>query len=409
MSERASVSSAGESEFFLITTPGLEGLTGEELATLYPERGIQIHRGGVGIQLPLEEGLALNHRMRTANRIVVRLAEFGCRDFPKLFRRIARFPWSRWVSDETRIEFTASSHSSRLKIKKRIEETCADGRKRYLKETAGPTSGRDAEPTALVLIRFENDVCTLSLDTSGELLYRRGQRTLIAEAPLRETIAAALVRLLFSEAAPDDKELEIVDPMMGGGTFLIEALEMNHLVRSRTFAYEGYEPLLARIGGRERIETVLSGFASAAGLAASNRRIVSVIGFERDEKVRRAAQSNLGEINGAGSVSMDLKGGDFFLAPPLPDLETPRGRRWVLANPPYGERLKVEGSLKSYYERLLTRIEEVTRPERACFVFPERARPEHFRLPDGWRQIRSLRFLNGGFPVSAVLYHRKCE
>lgn len=381
--EKPDALSTSEYEFFLVVTPGLEDLSVRDVSRLGLEVDTEITRGGVSLRLPLRDGFELNRVLKTPNRILVRVAEFGCRDFPKLFKKISRFQWDQWVGNDVRLVFHATSHASRLKMKKRIEQTCQDGRREFLKKRESAPSLRQAE----IYVRFLNDVCTLSFDLSGELLYKRGWRPLVSEAPLRETVAASLLFML--EGRSVSTEIELVDPMTGGGTFLLEAARLREPVTSRPFAYEILKPY---------VENAVPPTALADRTPSPYQGFV---GYESDPKVLAAAQENLRSF--VGRTSLQLIAQDFFSTAPL----SPHPNRWVICNPPYGERIKIQGRLSDYYDRLLAQIERIAHPSRVCILIPEKARPRHLKAPTNWRFMESRRFQNGGLPVQALLYERR--
>lgn len=398
----------GLCEFYLVVTPGLETLAQKEIARwLSPDTSVIVSRGGLTVRLGLAEGLALNRVLRIPTRVLLRIADFGCRDFPKLFKKTAGLDWSRWVGPGVGVEFVASSHKSRLFIKKRIEETCRDGFKRWSRERgsggaaatgavgAGAASGAGAVLECLV--RFDDDICTMSLDTSGELLHKRGRKTLSADAPVRETIAAAMLEMMCdADTAAGGREpvrvggpepvgargaVTLVDPMIGSGTFVIEAAEMGRPIGSREFAFEKFPNVPA----------------TPVDVRPPQVNFAKFVGFDIDAKAAEAARGNWRDAR-----PLDVIVGDFFDAKPL----AIEGERWLITNPPYGERLKIEGRLKDYYELLFETCERVVKPDRACFLLPDTAKPEKLRAPATWRRTQALKFLNGGLPVTAVLFVR---
>lgn len=372
--------------FFVICPPGLEAVVAAEIRDWLPEVQPALDRGGVTISLPLETGFYLNRILKTPTRILLRLSDFGCRDFPKLFKKAAGFPWENWVSDQTRIDFHASTTNSRLRIKKRIEETCDDGRKKRLKQRGAPPISESA-PVIMVQVRFKDDVCFLSLDTSGELLHKRGLRTHSSEAPLRENLAAALLYQLENFKPGDQREVELVDLMTGGGTFLLEAALRVEVIRERGFPFESF---------------LINDLAAPTLQPPQRVPITSLVGFDIDDKALASARVNLSRLpkTDLREPAVDLIGGDVFAVEPLPGEK----RRWAIANPPYGERIAILGSFTDYYSDLFAAAERVARPERACFLLPEKAAKSRLRLPAGWRLAHRQRFLNGGLPVEALYF-----
>lgn len=387
----------GKGWFYFVVTPGFEDVAEAELRRWWPEtppaEAIRRGRGGIEVELPLAVGLECNHVLKTPTRILLRLMDFGCRDFPKLFRKLSSFAWDEWIGDEIAVDFQVSSHASRLRIKKRIEETCKDARRAFLKKRqVGKT---ESVTTLSVFVRFHDDVCTVSLDTSGEILHKRGLRVLASEAPLRETLAASLL-LLLEQVSPlaEKTGYELVDPMMGGGTFLIEARDLGVRVDSRGFAYQSCLPLLQRLESSPILRRAETGV-----------EFESLVGFEADAKVCAAALENLKRAEGTQvpQPRIETHCVDFMQAETLPA----RGKRWLVANPPYGERIQVQGRLSEFYESFLAACERVVEPERACFIFPQKSLPRKLRLPKGWSLVGERPFLNGGIAVVAMLYQRR--
>jgi putative N6-adenine-specific DNA methylase len=366
-------------EFFLVTLPGLEDLVLAEVGDWFPHLECKVEYGGLTVFAPLAEGLAMNQVLKTPTRILVRVTRFMCKDFPKLYNRLVSLPWQNWVQPGSAVEVHAASKRSRLKIKTRIEETATEAWQASQKKQSKTADG----PLRLYLRLVDNE-CTVSLDTSGERLHKRGARVHIGEAPLRETIAASLLQMV-GRTVKDPRPVELVDPMLGSGTFLLEALTRDLPVDRRQFAFEAFasQPM------------------STPVLGAARPQFESLIGYEMDGKTLQAAKANLAKLR---STSCRLIAEDFFAAKALP--KTPERQRWVIANPPYGERLHVEGDLSEFYQRLFASAERVAEPDRACFLLPAKVVKGKFILPPAWKVLEKRRFLNGGIPVVAFVFGR---
>jgi 23S rRNA G2445 N2-methylase RlmL len=207
---------------------------------------------------------------------------------------------------------------------------------------------------------------------------------MVAEAPIRETMAAALV-LMMERAARDLKlyqgAVELVDAMAGTGTFLLEAQGLRREVTSRGYGFEAWPNHQRRSEVRSRGKPLFA----------------RLRGFDRDLKNATAANENLAQAGCDARVDHQ----DLFLMSPLE-----RGvARWSVMNPPYGVRLKIEGPISRYYEKVIAALELAVAPELAGFVFPEAGLGRGLELPAGWREVERVRFKNGGLPVAAVLYH----
>jgi len=369
-----------KNEFFLVALPGLEDLVKAELHEWFPDLESKTEHGGVSVQATLSQGLSMNQCLKTPTRILLRMKSFRCRDFPKLYNKVLKFPWKDWIDPTCEMQVHAATRLSRLKIKKRIEEVCEDAWTDYQKaEKATRVRGKKAD----LYVRFNDDDCTLSLDTSGERLHKRGARQQIGEAPLRETIAAALIQMVGRTHAWEHKgSVEVIDPMMGSGTFLLEAAFRDQLVEAREFAFERFTHPPE----------------SAPQLAKPRLKIDSLVGFEKDAKTFAAAKANL-----KATSHVTLRKEDFFAAKALAPTKATQ-QRWLFCNPPYGERIKVKEPLAELYARLFKQCELVAMPDLACFLLPAKAVKGKFDLPKGWKVLEKRPFLNGGIPVVAFVF-----
>jgi putative N6-adenine-specific DNA methylase len=369
-------------EFFVVALPGLEDIVEAEIKDWFPDLETKLEHGGVTVKAPLQQGLAMNLALKTATRILLRVTQFRCRDFPKLFKSVSGFAWKEWIDPSCQLTVHASTRLSRLKIKKRIEETTLEAWQDYQKKQKAKP---DKTKPASLYVRIQDDECTLSLDTSGERLHKRGARQHVGEAPLRETIAASLIQLVERKHATDiNRPVEVIDPMMGSGTFLLEAAARDQLVEAREFGFE----------------TFASAPSQAPKLNVPTHAIRKLTGYEQDAKTLTAAKHNLQAVSG---ITLNLHGEDFFKSEPLPKSDH---ARWLFANPPYGERLKVKEPLGDFYARLFAAAESKVHPDRACFLLPAKAVHGKFLLPKDWKILEKRKFLNGGIPVIAFVFGR---
>ncbi len=366
--------------FFAVALPGLEDLVLAEVNEWFPDLHTTSEHGGVNVSAPLDRGLSMNLVLKTPTRILLRVAEFRCRDFPELYKRIKKVNWREFLDPSCELDVQVSTRLSRLKIKARIEQTCQDAWVDYRNEQAvKAVRGKKAG----LYVRFVEDQCTLSLDTSGERLHKRGSRKFIGEAPLRETIAAALLQMVERRhAVGDDRTVEVIDPMAGSGTFLLEAAFREEVIDKRDFAFQHFA----------------ESDVKAPPVPERRHKIVSLVGYEADKRTWGASKENLKDVRG-----VNLRGEDFFKAEPMP---AAKGQRWVFCNPPYGERIKVKEPLAELYARLFAAVEEKCKPDLACFLLPSKAVKGKFILPVGWKVAEKRPFLNGGIPVTAFVFKR---
>ncbi len=203
-------------QLFAVTAPGLEHVAAREISALPGATQIQVIHGGVMLAGDEAVLYGANLRLRSVSRMLLRLGQFVARDFAALRREIAALDWRRYAAYPTRVRVSATAHRSRLYHTGAIEERClaalADG---GIHRPDAP-----GEFELAVFLRAEQDVFTVSIDTSGELLHRRGWRIEGGEAPLRETLAAGMCLLAgYSKARP----MPLRDPTCGSGTLVIEA------------------------------------------------------------------------------------------------------------------------------------------------------------------------------------------
>src|SRR5438552_6482368 len=231
---------------FAVCAPGLPPVTAEEVRAL----GLQGRAlpGGVEVPGDLPEAMRLNLWLRTASRVLLRLGEpFRATAFPELVRKASALPWERFVRKGGGVAFRVTCRKSRLYHSGAVAErlhTALESRTRFpvpLADESGEEVPADAQ---LFLARFEHDVCTVSVDSSGALLHRRGWRGPQAKAPLRETLAAALLL-----GAGFTGEEPLCDPLCGSGTIGIEAalIAMRRAPGiARAFAFQRWPEVSAR-------------------------------------------------------------------------------------------------------------------------------------------------------------------
>jgi putative N6-adenine-specific DNA methylase len=197
----------GTLSLFAATAPGLEALAAAELRAL----GIAAReeRGGAAWEGDLASLYAANLHLRTAGRVLVRIADFRAKTFFELERKAARVPWERFVSPGGAVHLRVTCRKSRLYHEGAVAERVLAA----VEARAGPLGASaaargagdddadetdeaphgDAAAAQTFVVRFLRDACTVSADASGALLHRRGYRQAVAKAPLRETLAAAVL------------------------------------------------------------------------------------------------------------------------------------------------------------------------------------------------------------------------
>ncbi|MFZ4403643.1 MAG: hypothetical protein ACOYOK_06020 [Pseudobdellovibrionaceae bacterium] len=297
-----------------------------------PPPGMQIHKGGVEVECEFFTAVQFNFFLKTATRVLWRIGDFKVKDFPKLFQKLSSFPWSTYFHPQQKVAAKISAQSSRLGHEKRIEKVLQDvfvAKKINWISFAGSS---DKSAHASLYIRMLDDHCWLSLDLSGEPLYKRGWSHLKGEAPLRESIAAwILLQMTALHNFSFLKKVELIDPFCGSGTFLNEAMTMTTpLWSQRNFSFQTLK-CVPKLFLSEKFQ--------------QNYKLPSpgmwkkLLGFDINKDVLNLAKQQMF----IGPSPFHFEEQDFWAS----ENTKPREEntvRWVVGNPPYGERLHWQGS-----------------------------------------------------------------
>jgi putative N6-adenine-specific DNA methylase len=314
----------GEFEIFLVASPGLEAALCEEAR----ERGFAEPRaveGGVLVSGGWPEVWRANLEIRGATRVLARFAAFRVHNLAQLDKRARRVAWGDILRPGVPVRVEVSCKRSRIyhagAAAQRIETAIRE-------EFGAPVSG---EAELRIMARIEDDLCTLSADTTGESLHKRGHKEAVARAPMRETMAS-----LFLRQCGYDGTEPVVDPMCGAGTFVIEAAEIAAGLkpgRSRHFAFEHLASFDAAAWQR------LRGTEAAATPAAR------FFGSDRDAGAIEMSRANAARAGVTGITE--------FRQLAIEDLTAPDGPPGlVIVNPPYGTRIGNKKHLHSLYRAI---------------------------------------------------------
>ncbi|WP_439137239.1 THUMP domain-containing class I SAM-dependent RNA methyltransferase [Roseicyclus sp.] len=311
---------------FLVAQPGLEAPLADE-AVRAGFADVRAVAGGVEVAGDLTEAVRANCVLRCAVRVLWRVASFRAMHLAQLDKRAKKLPWADWLRADVPVKVEAVCRSSKIYHDKAAVQRIAGAI-----TAAGMTVASGA---ALVIkARIEDDLCTISIDTSGEPLHRRGHKTFVGKAPLRETMAAG-----FLWQMGFDGTQSVIDPMCGSGTIVLEAAEIAlGLVpgRSRDFAFAH----LAGGGDEGRCPS-----RSPEYLESKDGR-ARFFGFDRDDGAIRGAQGNAARA-GTSAVC-------HFTRQAVSDLMPPEGVApgIILTNPPYGARIGERKLLFAVYGAL---------------------------------------------------------
>jgi putative N6-adenine-specific DNA methylase len=319
--------------FFASCPRGLEAVLAAELAAL-GAAGTSPADGGVAFSGEFALCYAANLESRTASRVLWRVGQSGYRNEQDVFDAARALPWPRWFAAQRTIRVGVAAVRSPLKsldfTTLRIKDAVCDA----FRAARGSRPDVDtANPDLRIHAFLTRDEATFYLDTSGEALFKRGWRMAAGEAPLRENLAAGIVKLTGWQPGT-----ALFDPMCGSGTFLIEAAMMALDIA----------PGLGRGFAFERLSNFDAGTWRALRDRAGARRgqdgQLSIYGSDKLGSAISLARANLAAAGIEEAVS--LKQMDIL------DSGPPAASGIVVMNPPYGERLAGREELAAFYPGL---------------------------------------------------------
>lgn len=348
--------------------------------------------GGVELETTLIQGLQLNFFLKIANRILLRLGHFKAYEFSVLESKFLQLKKIDLIKDYN-VSFQVSAEKSKLNNESRIKDCLEKLMPRLQKKKSMVNA-----PKLTVYVRVVEDHFTISIDTTGEHLHKRGLTPFKGEAPLRETTAALLLKLMMADETPATlNEVTIFDPMMGAGTFLTEAMTLWWPSFSRAYDFQMWK----------WVPSVLS-----LPLLSKNYQLLPAAPFggykgsDLSEKAIKNATSNFEHLKEHLARQLKLPGipsVQVFQSNVLslrPTEASPKGKVWIIVNPPYGERLEdSEGVLT---EKLIPHLIEQWSPQKIGLLLPQKSlnivQKGTSLKPQSWR------INNGGLETQFLLY-----
>ena len=325
-------------QFFATAAKGTEPALRDELKEMRLE-GVRADRGGVHFTGGLSDAALACLWSRVAVRVLLEVSQFDSPSEDTLYAGVRRVDWSEWLTLETTLAVRATCRSSRLTHSQYVAQKTKDAIVDSLRDRLGarPSVDRD-DPDVLVAAHLAEDQLTLYLDVGGSSLHERGWRAKAGEAPLRETLAAAILRL-----SGWDRRRPLVDPMCGAGTIAIEAAAWSRrlapgLARKR-FGFERWA------SHDEKMRTGMRELREGAR-ASALRQGPPIVARDIDPRSVELARANAK----AAGVSIVIEEGDLRRAPP------PSEPGFVVTNPPYGERLDADAAFQEEVAQALSRM-----------------------------------------------------
>lgn len=349
-------------EIFLVALPGLEPwLAAEARAAGFA--GVSEQPGGVALRGGWAEAMRANLSLRGAVRVLLRFASFRAMHLAQLDKRARKVDWAAVLRPDVPVKVEAVCRASRIYHHKAAAQRIG----RAITETLGAPLSEEAE--LRILARIDDDLCTLSIDTTGEPLHRRGHKEAVGKAPLRETMAA-----MFLAECGFDGSQTVVDPMCGSGTFVLEAAEIAAGLmpgRSRAFAFEQlatFDP---------------AAWAALKQPAPARTPDLRFHGSDRDQGAVSSARANAARAGVAGWCRFECHAVSAAEPPPGPP-------GLVMVNPPYGARIGDRKLLFGLYGALGGVLKERFRGWRLGMVTSD----------SGLAKATGLTFLDPGPPVA---------
>jgi putative N6-adenine-specific DNA methylase len=371
--------------FFLPVAPGFERLCRDEGRSLELSDGaaesMAVETGGVGFTGRLQDAYTCNLYLSMANRVLMRLARFTASGFGGLEKALGEVDWELFLPAGEMPRCNTTVKRCRLMHTAAIEERVASAiRRRWqLLRTA-----ESETVTQTLYLRGEKDRFVLSLDSSGVHLYRRGVKKATGSAPLRETTAAAILKLAGYTGAE-----VLLDPMCGSGTFSLEAARMTRRIPAgwwREFAFFHWPAF--RRGRWDHLRR------QARAAMAACRVTPALFAFDRRKEACRQLESNLAgagltnAVRVAKSDFFDLEPGDLTDRPGI-----------LVLNPPYGIRLGSRRESGSLYYRICRKLETDFPGWRVALIAPDRTLAE--RTPFDKKLVP---LQHGGLRLTLVLF-----
>ncbi len=322
-----------EFEMIAQTLFGLEGVLSAELAAI-GAKDIDAHNRAVSFVGDSGCMYRANLCLRTAVRILVPIETFGIRNEQELYDKVFTMEWEAYmdVKDTLAIHCTLNSdrfnHSQFLAL--RTKDAIAD----RFREKTGMRPSVDVDlPTLRIFLHVHGDRCTISLDSSGSTLHQRGYRDQTNLAPINEVLAAGMVLL-----SGWDKQSNLVDPMCGSGTILIEAAMIAYNIPPNhdraQFGFERWKDFDADLWKRTYDEAMAKVFTKGP----------AIVGGEISPNVSRKAIANI--LNAGLEDHITVHTCAFA------DLDVPEGPGFLIINPPYGERMDQDEDINAVYKMI---------------------------------------------------------
>ncbi len=353
--------------FFAQIAEGLEELGAEEIRGL---GAAEIRPSFCGLHFKADPAslYRINYQSRLVSRVLAPLARFVCYDTDRLYRMARQLPWKAVMGVDQTLAVFANLSNSKIRHSQYAALCLKDAIVDYFREDCGRRPDvRRVDPDVWFSLFIENNRAVISLDTSGGSLHRRGYRQEGTEAPMQETVAAAII--LWTGW---DGSLPLVDPMCGSGTLLAEAL-MHHCRIPAAF--------LRRQFGFERMpdfdRRLWSSVKTTADRAIRPPPADRISGGDIAAAAVQTARANLRRLPHGASIRIDIS--DFKQRNEL-------SGRVIVCNPPYGIRLRPTSGTEPFYRDIGDFLKQRCAGSTAFIYFGDREMLKHIGLKPSWKR-----------------------
>jgi putative N6-adenine-specific DNA methylase len=362
---------------------GLEAVVKREVLALgFADGDVRVSEGRVAFTAPLDGIPRANLWLRCADRVLLQVGEFSAETFDELYEQTRALPWEQWIPPDGCFPVNARAVHSTLQS----ERSCqAIVKKAVAERLLAAYGGAELPETGAdfgVQVTIRHNQALLTLDTSGDGLHKRGYRAEAGEAPLTETLAAALVLLSFW-----DKDRLLIDPMCGSGTILIEAAMIGRRMAPglrRSFAAERWPALDAALWAAARDE-------ATAAIDRSGELLL--FGSDQDAEAIRVARQNAALAGVGDDITFEQK--------TLEDVWIDQEHGILISNPPYGRRMAEFKEINALYITL----NKMMRKKKGWSVYiltADAKFPDYFKRG---RPDRVRKLFNGNIRVDYYQYY----
>jgi putative N6-adenine-specific DNA methylase len=360
---------------------GLETLVKREVEALgFVEP--RVSDGRVEFEAAVEDIARLNLWLRCADRVLLKMGEFTAGTFDELFEQTRALPWEAWITRDGRFTVNAVTVKSALQSERTTQAVVKKAVVERLKGAYGVDWFSETGAAFTIQGALRSDRALLAIDTSGAGLHKRGYRAEGGEAPLKETLAAAMVMLSFW-----DRDRLLLDPMCGSGTILIEAALIGRNIAPglrRSFAAEGWPAVPREAWDAARAQ-------AEAAIDASGE--LSIFGYDNDAAAVAMARDNARKAG----VGADI----HFTQKNLHDLWIDQQHGILISNPPYGQRLAEFREINALYLTLNNMFRK--KPGWSVYILTADDRfPGYFKRG---RPDRVRKLFNGNIRVNYYQYY----